>query len=107
LPFWHDRKDQNYFDGCLRDQKQGRLTYRYVLRQSLRHGVCDDWRDYPHTRVNVELERAIKRALELNAFLVGVPYKRYDDPNNPGTPGNERVDARRGDLSPHAPGSGS
>ena len=34
--------------------------------------------DDPHTRVNVELERAIKRAHELDAFLEGVPYKRYE-----------------------------
>ena len=38
-----------------------------------------DWRDYQHTHVNVELERAIARALEIDAFLEGVPYKRYLD----------------------------
>ena len=43
----------------------------------MRHGIAKDWADYPHTRVNVELERAIHRALELHAFLEGVPYKRY------------------------------
>jgi hypothetical protein len=78
LPFWRESKQKNYFDGCLRDEKQGRLTYRYVCIQAQRHGVRTDWRDYPHTRINVELERAIKRALELNAFLEGVRYKRYE-----------------------------
>jgi len=77
VPFWSDQRDKDYFDGCLRDAKQGRLTYRYVLTQAVRHGLVIDWRDYPHTRIDVGLERAIKRALELNAFLTGVPYKRY------------------------------
>jgi hypothetical protein len=77
VPFWRDTKNKNYFDGCLRDEKQGRLTYRYVLTQCRRHGICKDWRNYPHARVNVELDRAIRRALELHAFLQGVPYKRY------------------------------
>lgn len=76
--FWRDAKGKEYFDGCIRDEKQARLAYRYVLNQSVRHGVTTDWRDYAHTRVNVELEVAIKRALELNAFLDGVPYKRYE-----------------------------
>ena len=76
-PFWFDAGRQGYFDGCLRNEKQGRLTYRYVLTQCRRHGLCEEPKDYPHTRVNVELERAIKRALELNAFMEGVPYKRH------------------------------
>jgi REP element-mobilizing transposase RayT len=78
LPFWRESKRKNYFDGCLRDEKQGRLTYRYVCIQAQRHGVCANWRDYPHTHVNIELERAIKRALELDAFLEGVRYRRYE-----------------------------
>lgn len=78
LPFWRDSNRQSYFDGCLRDEKQGRLTYRYVLTQSVRHGIARDYRQYAHTRINVELERAIKRALELNAFMQGVRYPRYE-----------------------------
>ena len=76
-PFWRDENGKQYFDGCIRDEKQARLAYRYTLIQSVRHGVASDWRDYPHTRVNVELEPAIRRALELGAFLEGVSYKRY------------------------------
>jgi REP element-mobilizing transposase RayT len=76
-PFWYDSGKQGYFDGCIRDELQARRGYRYILRQSERHGIMRDWRKYPHTRVNVELERAIKRALELNAFLTDVPYQRY------------------------------
>jgi REP element-mobilizing transposase RayT len=78
--FWRDAKGKEYFDGCIRDEKQARLAYRYTLHQAVRHGLARDWRDYPHTRVNVELEPAIKRALERNAFLEGVPYKRYQRP---------------------------
>jgi hypothetical protein len=76
--FWCDTGRQGYFDGCLRNEKQGRKTFRYVYTQCRRHGICEDPEDYPHTRVNVELDRAIKRALELKAFMEGVPYKRYE-----------------------------
>ena len=55
-PFWGDPGHQDYFDGCIRDEKQCRLAYRYTLTQSVRHGLCRDWREYRHTRVNVDLE---------------------------------------------------
>ena len=77
VPFWGDAGHQDYFDGCIRDEKQCRRAYRYTLTQCIRHGICDDWRDYPNTHVNVELERGLRRALELKAFMEGVPYKRY------------------------------
>ena len=77
VPFWRERGHRDYFDGCLRDEKQCRLAYRYTLLQAVRAGVVADWHDYPDTRVNVELERGLKRATELEAFLYGVPYKRY------------------------------
>jgi REP element-mobilizing transposase RayT len=81
--FWRDAKGHEYFDGCIRDERQARLAYRYTLRQSVRHGITHDYREYPHTRVNIELEPAIRRALELNAFHEGVPYKRYLDARKP------------------------
>jgi REP element-mobilizing transposase RayT len=81
--FWRNAKGHEYFDGCIRDERQARLAYRYTLRQSIRHGIARDWRDYPHTHVNVELEAAIGRALQLKAFLEGVPYKRYIDAKKP------------------------
>jgi hypothetical protein len=74
VPFWREGHD-TYFDGRLRDELQFRRTYRYVLLQAVRHGIAHDYRDYPHTRVNVELEVALRRALELNAFLKDVPYR--------------------------------
>jgi REP element-mobilizing transposase RayT len=79
LEFWRDAKGHEYFDGAIRDEKQGRLAFRYTLFQAVRHGIVKDWREYPHTRVNVELETAIRRSRELNAFLEGVPYKRYQN----------------------------
>lgn len=77
--FWSATDKKDYFDGCIRDEKQCRLAYRYTLRQSIRHGLARDWRDYAHTRVNIELERGVRRACELGAFLEGVRYARYED----------------------------
>ena len=76
-PFWYDSGKQGYFDGCLRNELQGRRSYRYVLRQAVRHGIVTDHREYPHTRAYVELDRAIDRANELGVWLGDVPYKRY------------------------------
>lgn len=83
VPFWRDAKGHEYFDGCIRDERQARLAYRYTLIQSQRHGIVTDFRLYWHTRVNVEMEVAIDRAHELGAFLEGVPYKRYLKRNRP------------------------
>src|SRR3954471_20377843 len=77
IPFWRNAKGKEYFDGCIRDEKQARLAYRYTLHQAKRHGLVRDYRVYPHTHVNVELEVALARSHELGAFLEGVPYKRY------------------------------
>jgi REP element-mobilizing transposase RayT len=74
--FWRNAHGHEYFDGCIRHERQARRAYAYTLQQSERHRILKDYRLYPHTRVNVELERAISRALELKAFLEGVPYKR-------------------------------
>jgi hypothetical protein len=77
VPFWRGGSDDDYFDGCLR-VGQFKPTFWYILLQSIRHRIVTDHRDYPHTRVHIEYERALKRALELGAFIVDVPYKRYD-----------------------------
>ena len=48
VPFWGDPGHQDYFDGCIRSEKQCRRAYRYTLTQSdMRHGFCADWRTYP------------------------------------------------------------
>ena len=75
--FWRDAKGREYFDGCIRHEKQARLAFRYTLTQGVRHGLVTDWKEYSDTRVGVELERAVKRSKEISAFLEGVPYKRY------------------------------
>ncbi len=78
VPFWRSRGNRDYFDGCIRDERQCRLAYRYTLTQAVRHGLARRWEDYPHTRMEIELERGVRRALELGAFLEGVPYRRYE-----------------------------
>jgi hypothetical protein len=55
--FWQDAKLKQYFDGCIRDEKQARLAYRYIPIQGQRHGCVRDWRESPHARARVELER--------------------------------------------------
>jgi len=78
VPFWCDRKHRDYFDGCLRSELQFRRTYKYILTQCRRHNICADPLKYPHTRIDVSLEDGLKLALEKNAFMEEVPYKRYD-----------------------------
>jgi REP element-mobilizing transposase RayT len=77
VPFWAD-----YFDGCLRDEDQYRRAYRYTLLQSQRHGICGDYRLYPHTRVDVTLEDGLALARSRRVFLREVPYKRYENARN-------------------------
>jgi REP element-mobilizing transposase RayT len=76
-PFWYDSGKQGYFDGCLRNQKQHCRAHRYTRLQSVRHRVARNWREYRHTREYVDVERAIRRALEFNSYMEDVPYKRY------------------------------
>ena len=79
VPFWRERgTHQTYFDGCIRNEVQCRRAYRYVQRQSVRHRLAKRWEDYPDTRVWIDLDRGVRRAMEIGAFLGGVPYKRYE-----------------------------
>ncbi len=77
VPFWTDAKHRDYMDGCIRDELQCRRAYRYTLTQSVRHGIVRDYHGYPHTRDAIDVERGVKRAKELRAFMEGVPYPRY------------------------------
>ena len=77
-PFWYDTGKQGYFDGCLRNELQHRRTHRYIWLQSVRHGICRDPRNYPHTREYVKVDVAVTRALQLRAYMNDVRYKRYD-----------------------------
>jgi hypothetical protein len=76
--FWGDCENRDYFDGCLRDETQLTRSYRYVMRQSVRHGVCKDFRTYPHTRVTRSLEGCVEIARERKALMYGIPYARYE-----------------------------
>lgn len=78
VPFWRDKGRADYFDGCIRDEMQCRRAYRYVVIQSVRHRICVNWKRYPDTKVLIDLDRGVKRALELGAFMTGVRYRRYD-----------------------------
>jgi REP element-mobilizing transposase RayT len=78
VPFWCGRGEHDYFDGCLRDEKQLRRTFRYALIQSVRHGMCTDWRLYPHTKVWITLDDALQFAHERQAYMTGVAYPRYE-----------------------------
>ena len=80
VPFWSDSSSgkKTYFDGCIRDELQCRRAFRYTLTQCKRHHICANPKDYPDTRVYVDVDRAVKRALELKAFLTNVPYARYE-----------------------------
>lgn len=78
VPFWRSKGNKDYFDGCIRDVLQAERAYRYTLMQAVRAGTVSDRRDFPNTRVNVDMDRAIKRAAQLKAFLEDVPYARYD-----------------------------
>ena len=78
VPFWRTAGNKDYFDGCLRDVLQLSRTHPYVKLQAVRTRIVTNWRDYPHTRVIVEAEEAIERALMRDAFLEKVPYARYE-----------------------------
>lgn len=75
--FWSDGKGKEYFDGAIRDELQCRRAFRYTLTQARRHRVREDFVNYPHTKVSVDLETSVKRAIDNKSFLEGVPYKRY------------------------------
>jgi hypothetical protein len=77
FPFWRSSGHRDYFDGCIRDEIQCRRAYRYTLLQAVRARQCSDWRNYPHTHMNIELERGLAGARKLKAFLEEVLYRRY------------------------------
>jgi hypothetical protein len=78
VPFWRTEGNRDYFDGCIRDVLQAFRAYNYTRDQAVNARIVKEYRDYPHTRVYIDRDRAIKRAVELNAFLEDVPYARYD-----------------------------
>ncbi len=77
-PFWRDTQHKDYMDGLLRNRVQGRRTYQYIRDQAVHAGLVGDYRDYPDTRVAMEMKAAIAWAQDCRAFLDGVPYRRYE-----------------------------
>ncbi|MGF1634586.1 MAG: transposase [Phycisphaerae bacterium] len=41
LPFWSEKKGKEYFDGCIRSEKQCRRACRYTLLQGVQTAACD------------------------------------------------------------------
>jgi hypothetical protein len=78
VPFWRSRGNKDYFDGCLRDVLQAHRAYNYTRDQAVKARIVRDYRNYPHTRIYLDRDRAIARAVELKAFLEDVPYARYE-----------------------------
>jgi hypothetical protein len=78
VPFWRTAGVKDYFDGCLRDELQCRRAYRYTMLQAVRARIVRDYRDYRHTHLAIDLDRGVKRALQIHAFMEGTPYKRYE-----------------------------
>lgn len=73
-PFWHDRRHHDYFDGCIRDEKQFTRAYRYIATQATRSNIRP--RDV-HTQIHVELNDGLRFAVYRKALLRGVDYARY------------------------------
>lgn len=76
-PFWGQKGKKTYFDGCIRDETQATRAFYYTRDQAVRAKLVKHYQDHPNTRIQLELNKALPRATQLNAFLRGVPYKRY------------------------------
>lgn len=79
VPFWREKGNRDYFDGCLRDALQAYRAFNYTRDQAVRAGIVRDHRDYRNTRIYLDRDRAIARAVELSAFMESIPYARYDN----------------------------
>src|SRR5687767_5598698 len=69
VPFWGNKRHHDYFDGCLRDVLQTHRAYNYTRDQAVKARIVKNHRDYPHTRIYLDRDRAIARAVELKALL--------------------------------------
>jgi len=78
VPFWREAGNRDYFDGCLRDVLQAHRAFNYTRDQAVKARLVKHFSEYPHTRVYLDRDRAIARAVELKAFLEEVPYARYE-----------------------------
>jgi hypothetical protein len=78
VPFWRSKGNKDYFDGCLRDVLQAFRAFNYTRDQAVRARIVRDYREYPYTKIYLDRDRAIARAVDLNAFLEDVPYARHE-----------------------------
>jgi hypothetical protein len=76
--FEHWYRDNSIYFITARCRDRFPRTHRYIWLQPVRHGIVKDPREYPHTREIVKVDAAVRRALELHAYLEDVPYKRYE-----------------------------
>ena len=53
------------------------ILFTYTLMQSVRAGICRNYRDYPNTRIEMALEDVLNFAKDHRAYMEGVEYKRY------------------------------
>jgi hypothetical protein len=88
VPFWRGKGNKDYFDGCLRDVLRAFRAFNYTRDQAVRARLVKHHTDYPYTKMYLDRDRAIARAVQLSAFMEDVPYARY-----------ERHKKRRGQLS--------
>ena len=75
-PLFRMQTGKQYFDGAIRSSKQFIRTFRYIERQGIWHKLCQPGEAYAHTRISVERDRAMKRALRIGAFLYGVDDRK-------------------------------
>jgi REP element-mobilizing transposase RayT len=78
VPFWGNDQHDDYFDGCIRDVLQLERAYFYTRDQAVRAGIVRNYRDYAHTKIYIERDVAIAKALKLDALMSDVPYQRYE-----------------------------
>ena len=56
-----------------------------TLTQSVRHGLCRDWREYPHTHVNIDLDVGVRlRPPIFMCFWRGSRISRHQRPADVG-----------------------
>jgi hypothetical protein len=57
---------------------QALRVFNYTRDQAVKAGIVRHHSQYAHTRVYLDRDRSIARAVELNTFLDDVPYARYE-----------------------------
>jgi hypothetical protein len=74
VPFWED----DYFDGCLRNDLQLKRTWYYVRDQAVKAGLVRHHGEYAWTHVAWQLDMCQKFAKAWDCYLPSVPYARYE-----------------------------